>query len=89
MKYVDVDVITNEGLTKHVYSFECLGTTLYYASYHQYNRSKKSDPWPDEWPEPKSFIEWVKENNIPEDDLLDYDEYGRDNEDEYHSEYAA
>jgi hypothetical protein len=76
MTHTTAEKITNKGLTKHVYHFELIGNDLYYNGYSQYNRNDKSEPWPDKWPDPLSYWEWLKEFNQP--DFGDYDDDGWD-----------
>ena len=88
-KPISTSVITNKGLTKHVYEFKCSHTTLIYDSYHCYNRNSKTDVWPDQWSDPKNFKEWCIENNLQKEyEIGDYDEDGWNCDSEsYHHEY--
>lgn len=71
MKRCEVVRISDDGLHKDVYEFQATGTLLEYAFYHAYNRSSVEEPWPDEWPEAKSWKEWCKSEGMDADDILD------------------
>jgi hypothetical protein len=73
MYSVNVIRITNNGLTKHIYTFDCRGRHLYYVLYHQSDRSTTQDIWPDEWEEPLSKKKWAEANNITYDEWYDDD----------------
>ena len=85
---IAISIISDNGLTKEVYEFECIHTTLKYNGYHCYHRSTVHNLWADEWDDPKSYLEWCKDNKI-DPCMLDYDDHGRDNYGFYYPKYES
>ena len=71
---VDIPVISNNGLTKEIYSFRCEGTRLNYAFYWKYERETTNDVWPDEWEKPSSLRKWLDLNNLDWEPAYEGDE---------------
>lgn len=71
-----VEVISNRGLTKKVYSFKAEGTLLIYSMFMEYNRNSKDEIWPDEWTKALNYEDWCIENNQEEE--LDGEVYDSD-----------
>lgn len=71
-----VDVVENEGKTKHRYSFTVQGHWLCYDAYHKYERENTTSTWSHDWPDAPDYSDWCLANNEVELDDWELERYG-------------